>query len=147
MNPWTYVTAESSAHCEKILNNLRYKHDSDFITENNEVGILVENTLHIQCLINLADNYEEDGGFHLVPGFHKYFTEWANSTVNTYGARFQKLQTFIILPDESVIQPFAQRMTMRFDILSYVNRFSELEAFSFGIKRLLMEVHQITHRM
>ena len=31
----------------------------------------------MQGLVNLADNQTEDGGFWLVPGFHRYLPKWA----------------------------------------------------------------------
>lgn len=31
---------------------------------------------HIQGVLNLLDNLEEDGGTQLVPGFHNAFMEW-----------------------------------------------------------------------
>ncbi|CAF4309732.1 unnamed protein product, partial [Rotaria magnacalcarata] len=49
------------------------------ITENNETGCSKVGELHVQGLVNLADNREEDGGFWLVPGFHKYLTQWADN--------------------------------------------------------------------
>jgi len=44
----------------------------------------------VQGLVNLADNQVEDGGFWLVPGFHKYLEQWAreNQTLSIiYGRR------------------------------------------------------------
>ncbi|CAK0866162.1 unnamed protein product, partial [Prorocentrum cordatum] len=32
--------------------------------------------VHIQGVLNLLDNLEEDGGTRVVPGFHKAFPEW-----------------------------------------------------------------------
>ena len=44
--------------------------------------------LHVQGLINLADNRAEDGGFHIVPGFHKVFSEWTERTRNRLGKEY-----------------------------------------------------------
>lgn len=44
--------------------------------------------LHVQALINLADNRSEDGGFHIVPGFHKVFSEWTERTRNRLGQEY-----------------------------------------------------------
>lgn len=46
----------------------------------------------MQGLVNLADNKEEDGGFWLVPGFHKYLPKWVEknrSLAQWYGLRSQ----------------------------------------------------------
>lgn len=53
---------------ETVLSSLQYRAAIDFIAENNEVGCSKEKKLNIQALINFADNREEDGGFHLIPG-------------------------------------------------------------------------------
>jgi hypothetical protein len=34
---------------------------------------------HVQGVLNLMDNLEEDGGTQLVPGFHSMFVSWQNS--------------------------------------------------------------------
>ena len=58
------------------------------MTETNETGCAKVGELHVQGLVNLADNREEDGGFWLLPGFHKYLTQWAadnRDLINIYG--------------------------------------------------------------
>jgi hypothetical protein len=45
--------------------------------------IIVVHSAHyidIQGLINLADNKVEDGGFQLIPGFHKHIVEFVTAT-------------------------------------------------------------------
>lgn len=42
-----------------------------------------------QGLIALADSGEQDGGFCLVPGFHKHMEEWAKLTRDTAYAKGQ----------------------------------------------------------
>ena len=44
--------------------------------------------LNVQGLVNLADNREEDGGFQIVPGFHKVFSEWTERTRNRLGREY-----------------------------------------------------------
>lgn len=61
----------------KLLSSLKYISNQAWIDENNEPGCDTVGELHIQGLVNLADNLEEDGGFWLVPGFHKYMVQWA----------------------------------------------------------------------
>ena len=55
------------------LSNTR---DGDWIIENNEPGCAEVSERHVQGVVNLADNRAEDGGFWLVPGFHKYLPQW-----------------------------------------------------------------------
>ncbi|CAF3232140.1 unnamed protein product [Rotaria socialis] len=88
MNPWLYIDDDDNSHQLEILSKLRYKSDIDWITENNEPGCAKVDELHVQGLVNLADNLEEDGGFWLVPGFHKYLPQWAadhREMLNIYG--------------------------------------------------------------
>ena len=44
--------------------------------------------IHLQGLINLADNRPGDGGLVVVPGFHKVFTNWTEHTRNTRGKQY-----------------------------------------------------------
>ena len=61
------------------MDSLTYDNLKDFIRENN----LVVRSMgrHVQCVLNFTDNFSEDGGTVLVPGFHKVMREWAE--VNT----------------------------------------------------------------
>eukprot|EP01112_Ceratiomyxa_fruticulosa_P021297 TRINITY_DN7437_c0_g2_i1.p1 TRINITY_DN7437_c0_g2~~TRINITY_DN7437_c0_g2_i1.p1 ORF type:complete len:379 (-),score=87.38 TRINITY_DN7437_c0_g2_i1:186-1322(-) len=112
MNPWTYVNEQDSSHAQQYLAKLRYKREDDFIAENNEVGCLAEHQLNIQGLINLADNRSEDGGFHLVPGFHHHIAEWVNNNPEL-SKRYGKYNNFIVLPEGEPIQGQAIRITCR----------------------------------
>ena len=91
----------------------------------------IRTQLSVQGLINLADNREEDGGFQIVPGFHKVFSKWVDSTRNSlakdYSGRMVRptiklilwrqvmffwstIQAFIVLPDEDPVSKQAQRI-------------------------------------
>jgi len=70
--------------------------------------------VNLQALIDFADNREQDGGFHLVPGFQDILLTWVSDSqrrnVNkSYGRR----QTFIVLPESECIQRLAVRITLR----------------------------------
>eukprot|EP00026_Physarum_polycephalum_P012487 Phypoly_transcript_12801.p1 GENE.Phypoly_transcript_12801~~Phypoly_transcript_12801.p1 ORF type:complete len:192 (+),score=20.48 Phypoly_transcript_12801:465-1040(+) len=112
MNPWMHVEAPNSEHCNKLLSKLTYKRPSDFITENDEVGCMLDNTLHLQGLINLADNFEEDGGFHIIPGFKHHFVEWTTRNSH-YKKRYGMVQNFIVLPDTDPLYKQTVRVTAR----------------------------------
>ena len=59
----------------KKVDSLKYNDVCDFLTENNHVTISARGKQY-QAILNLVDNYEEDGGFIIVPGFHNYFENW-----------------------------------------------------------------------
>jgi hypothetical protein len=112
MNPWMHVEDTVATQSETILAKLRYKRGSDFIAENNEVGVLLDNQLHLQGLINLADNYEDDGGFHIIPGFKQHFVEW--TTRNDHlKKKYGKQMTFIVLPGTDKLHQQSVRVTAR----------------------------------
>ena len=71
---------KDNAYQLQVLTELNYDSDDDWIEENNETGCAAVGELHVQGQVNLADNREADGGFWLVPGFHKYLAEWAKKT-------------------------------------------------------------------
>ena len=96
MNPWSYVEDEDNSIQIGILSSLKYGSDNHWITENNEPGCAAIGELHVQGLVNLADNLEEDGGFWLVPGFHKYLAQWAKQR-ESLRKTFGKHQRFILL--------------------------------------------------
>lgn len=87
-----FILDTDNAYQLEVLSELRYRDDDDWIEENNEPGCAAVGELHVQGLVNLADNLPEDGGFWLVPGFHKYLPQWtiANQRlVGKYGKRSQ----------------------------------------------------------
>jgi len=112
MNPWNYID-ESSSSIDEILNSLNYKTTQDFIAENNYVKNLKQKELSIQCLINLADNKEQDGGFQLVPGFNNHIVEWANATKARLSSSYGKRNNFIVLPKKEPFHKNAIRITSR----------------------------------
>jgi len=112
MNPWTFVQSQTSEYGEKVLSSLTYSRVGEFIEENNHVGVLANFQLNLQGLINFADNREQDGGFHLVPGFQKNIVEWTQKT-DKLKQRYGRDQTFIVLPTTEPIQHLALRITVR----------------------------------
>lgn len=94
LNPWRYFEGllacllhslvlflvlmidKDNSYQIELLTSLRYKHGQDWIAENNEPGCAAVGEQHVQGLVNLADNCEQDGGFWLVPGFHKHLRQW-----------------------------------------------------------------------
>jgi len=113
MNPWNYLEEKNNSSIDEILGSLTYKRTQDFITENNYVKNLWEKEISIQCLINLADNREEDGGFQLVPGFNHHLVEWAKDTKERLFPSYGKRNTFIVLPKKEPFFKNAIRITAR----------------------------------
>eukprot|EP01100_Stratorugosa_tubuloviscum_P001876 TRINITY_DN1427_c0_g1_i1.p1 TRINITY_DN1427_c0_g1~~TRINITY_DN1427_c0_g1_i1.p1 ORF type:complete len:353 (-),score=94.53 TRINITY_DN1427_c0_g1_i1:3-1061(-) len=113
MNPWRYFKFDSQREDEEILSNLDYSKTKDFISENNYIG--VENDcsyLPLQGLINLIDNFEDDGGFYIVPGFRKHLKSWSDSNLQLF-ARHKFTSTFVTIPDTDPIYNLAIRVTAR----------------------------------
>lgn len=69
MNPWRYLQDTESAR--QSLDSLGYRSMGDFFKENN--AVFASDGLQLQGVLNLADNFEEDGGFWCVPGFARTF--------------------------------------------------------------------------
>jgi len=112
MNPWRFIEESTAERSDKVLSNLRYKNLQDFIVENNEVGVMNENKVHIQGLVNLYPNLEDDGGFIIVPGFKHHFVDWVKSRKNLRD-RFGTQSTFIVLPPYDPIYERGIRVTCR----------------------------------
>ncbi|KAG2389245.1 hypothetical protein C9374_014645 [Naegleria lovaniensis] len=91
-NPWSYVFD---------LNSLSgaFPHDymylPGFCVEYNEAGRYDDGIVKLQALLNFVDNREQDGGFIIVPKFHKHFLKWVNATKKTLGAKHHS--SFLVL--------------------------------------------------
>ena len=72
---------------------------------------ILSGDLHVQALINLADNLEEDGGFIIVPDFNKEFVSFVKSTKKTLGKKL--CGNFCVLPRDEPIYEHAIRVTCR----------------------------------
>jgi ectoine hydroxylase-related dioxygenase (phytanoyl-CoA dioxygenase family) len=89
-----------------VLSSLQYQVDDDWIDENNEPGCAAVGELHVQGLVNLADNLEEDGGFWLVPGFHKYMAQWAIEQ-SSLRKRFGSRSRFLLFDERYIPDMYA----------------------------------------
>ena len=103
MGPWDYI--HNPQRFENALGALEYgiQHLNQFIFENNQIMSTVNNGLHVQGVLNLADNVENDGGFQIVPGkerccvvfdwkgFKNHFGEWVKINQGT------ELQKYVFL--------------------------------------------------
>mmetsp|Transcript_29665 Transcript_29665/g.34926 ORF Transcript_29665/g.34926 Transcript_29665/m.34926 type:complete len:395 (-) Transcript_29665:121-1305(-) len=78
MNPWEYHGNPQIVY--NRINNLRYSNVRDFITENNEVSH--DMGICVQGIINLKDNFINDGGTIVVPGSHLTHRAYFNANPN-----------------------------------------------------------------
>jgi len=82
INPWRFQQDDASLWRE-VDANLTYAAVRDFIAENNQVTRSTRGR-QFQAVLNLLDNEEADGGFVIVPGFHRYFERWTQSVAMTH---------------------------------------------------------------
>ena len=102
MNPWDYCSNINSSSSTFSS----YKSLSNFCRENNVGGKMNDKIIRLQGLVNLLDNHEENGGFTLVPGFHKIIDDWTKENVMREGM-------FNIISKKDKIHDFAQRITAK----------------------------------
>lgn len=105
INPWRFI--QNDPKIWATVDALDYSSLRDFVVENNHVTISSRGK-QVQGIINLADNYENDGGLVVVAGFHRLFEEWVNTLgqMNDPECRFK-------IADYDVLQKFATRVTCR----------------------------------
>jgi len=73
INPLQFMQDSLDSYNER-WSQLTYGHKlNNFINENN---IAHKSVLHLQGVLNLKENFEEDGGFCCVPGFANVFGSW-----------------------------------------------------------------------
>lgn len=108
VNPWVYVDDNEP---EFDVSKLSYRCVDHFIEENNHLGKYSNGLVHLQGLVNFRDNRKEDGGFHAVPGFSKYFYEWTQSTKDDLRKDYGKREAFIVIPVDEECAEHAQRIT------------------------------------
>jgi hypothetical protein len=82
INPWRFQ-ADDASLWRSIDDQLRYSSLHDFITENNHVTLSLRGR-QFQAVLNLVDNEVDDGGFVIVPGFHRYFAHWCSQQPMTH---------------------------------------------------------------
>jgi len=109
INPYTYMSDSLDMYNEK-WSQLTYGHKlNNFINENN---IAHKTTPHLQGVLNLYDNFEEDGGFVCVPGFTKHFNAWYNATIVTL-SNIKTSPSISFSSKKHWLNKYAQRISMR----------------------------------
>jgi ectoine hydroxylase-related dioxygenase (phytanoyl-CoA dioxygenase family) len=112
MNAWDFYNDDQVTEFNyKLAFPAKLNYLPMFCSEYNQTGhhATSGNELRLQGLINLVDNREQDGGFQLVPGFHKYLKEWAEHTKGTIG---RTRSTFVMLPGSEPMHRYSERITM-----------------------------------
>lgn len=108
MNPWRYLEDTTSAR--QSLDSLGYHSMSDFFKENN--AVFASDGLQLQGVLNLADNFEEDGGFWCVPGFARAF-EAVFSTIPMLARQADAPSLRFGRRDKEAVLALLQRLAMR----------------------------------
>jgi len=73
INPYLWMADDKSDSIERWKRLTYHDRINHFITENN---IGHKSAMHVQGVLNFADNFDEDGGFICVPGFVHQFETW-----------------------------------------------------------------------
>lgn len=76
LNPWWFFDPSGHHSVIRGINSLKYEDPHDFIKENNYV--VGPMGLHVQCILNFADNHSEDGGTVLCPTYHRRVQAWCS---------------------------------------------------------------------
>jgi ectoine hydroxylase-related dioxygenase (phytanoyl-CoA dioxygenase family) len=107
-NPWWWVE-NASEILDGLDKTLQYTDEQDYIKENN----LIVSSMgrHVQCVLNFANNVEEDGGTILIPYFHRYLQQWNAQ----HAASLRKPLPWLTLPKkiEEDLLSYSHRITMR----------------------------------
>eukprot|EP00004_Rigifila_ramosa_P021718 TRINITY_DN5832_c0_g1_i1.p2 TRINITY_DN5832_c0_g1~~TRINITY_DN5832_c0_g1_i1.p2 ORF type:complete len:358 (+),score=78.33 TRINITY_DN5832_c0_g1_i1:71-1075(+) len=109
LNPRGFL--DNDAAIWRAADALRYGDVRDFISENNLVAN-DRSAVHVQGVLNLAENLEEDGGLILVPGFHRHFERWVRQELRGQPDKFGVGSNFIF-PKHDATNSLAQRIPMR----------------------------------
>eukprot|EP00005_Dracoamoeba_jomungandri_P004365 CAMPEP_0174258398 /NCGR_PEP_ID=MMETSP0439-20130205/7392_1 /TAXON_ID=0 /ORGANISM="Stereomyxa ramosa, Strain Chinc5" /LENGTH=376 /DNA_ID=CAMNT_0015341883 /DNA_START=92 /DNA_END=1222 /DNA_ORIENTATION=- len=115
MNPWSYLS-DSDTVVQRNLAKLTYEVPNrlnHFIFENNQVHKNMFNGLHIQGVLNICDNYEEDGGFHCCPGFVHHFEQWAEELRNSKTESEAWKRNSVVFEPSHPFWNYALRIPMR----------------------------------
>ncbi len=129
MNPVYWYESPDAHKDEDLVNSLTYEAPLDFILENNVVGSRATaygKKVHIQGLINLADNRDEDGGFHVCPRVHARLAEVTKQKLELWRKQFGDENKFCVLPEEGNedIHRLATRVTARAGSLVFWSQLS-----------------------
>jgi len=108
INPCHYQN-NSTAGVAKKWSTVSYRKENHFITENN---IGHKSALACQGVLNICENFEEDGGFMLVPGFIHYFDEWYQAN-RAFLDLVQTSPSVTFSPTDHWLNKHAIRITMR----------------------------------
>lgn len=74
ISPTGYFTKNYDITVKQFLSTLNYQDAGDFIAENNAKHFTMGR--HVQGVLNLFNNDEEDGGFHCYPTGHNILKDW-----------------------------------------------------------------------
>jgi len=112
MDPWGFMGRNNKAL--DTLNGLKYGyHLNHFIFENNQISYHILGGLHLQGVLNLMENFEEDGGFQVVPGFKNHFEQWLQANSKGELVKVASERNSYNFDAKDPIQKYSIRVPMR----------------------------------
>jgi len=109
INPYQFMQDTLDEYNER-WEQLSYGHKlNNFINENN---IGHKSVTHLQGVLNLHDNFEEDGGFCCVPGFSKVFDAWYEGNKNVL-SHIKTSPSVAFSSKQHWLNKYVQRIAMR----------------------------------
>jgi ectoine hydroxylase-related dioxygenase (phytanoyl-CoA dioxygenase family) len=129
MNPVYWYESPDAHEDDDLVNSLTYDSPLHFILENNVVGSRASaygKKVHIQGLINLEDNRDEDGGFLVCPHVHARLAEVTKQKLELWRNQFGDKNKFCVLPEDGNedIHRLATRVTARAGSLVFWSQLS-----------------------
>ncbi len=129
MNPVYWYESPDAHEDDDLVNSLSYDLPLHFILENNIVGSRATaygKKVHIQGLINLADNRDEDGGFLICPRVHARLAEVTEQKLELWRSQFGDKNKFCVIPEDGNedIHRLATRVTARAGSLVFWSQLS-----------------------
>jgi hypothetical protein len=129
LNPVYWYESEDAQEETELLNSLDYTTTKQFIRENNIIGTRATEEgkkVHIQGLINLAENREEDGGFLICPRVHAQLETVIKERIDLWREQFGSDNRFCVIPENGNedIHKLATRVTARAGSLIFWSQLS-----------------------
>jgi hypothetical protein len=106
MNPWHWM-GDGKVNRDH-LRKLRYDRPGNFIYENNQPSHA--DGLQLQAVLNMVDNYAEDGGYVCIPGFKYVFEEYFNAC--RPNGNIDEIASYNFKEKDPVMK-YAKRVSMR----------------------------------
>jgi hypothetical protein len=114
MDPVSFLDARQHRRIRELREKLCYDDSkAQWTLENNLVTAAEHRGLHLQAVLNLLDNFEEDGGLQVIPNFRAHFRAFVNGKLTDHvkGAEDAAASHRCDLPES--LDTFAVRVPVR----------------------------------